>query len=265
LRRPRDLELEAGATAHFEDAAYYDQSYASRRDDVDYYAALAARHGEVLEYGVGTGRIALPILRAGTRLVGIDRSASMLARLRAAVQREPADVRQRLSIRRGDMRRVRLGRRFSLVLCPFNTALHLYERRDVEAWLARAREHLTPAGTLVVDISMPILEDLADPPGTAYSTKPFVHPSLGRVRYREIFDYDRVRQILFVSLCFERSEGRDERMIPLAHRQFFPREWEALLHYNGFEAVAVHGDFEGGPLRQGSDVMIWHARPRRTR
>jgi len=81
-----------------------------------------------------------------------------------------------------------------------------------------------------------------------------------------LFDYDRVRQILFVSMCFEPKEpGKEPFMVLLAHRQYFPREFEALLHYNGFEATAVHGDFEGGPLAQSSDAMIWHARPRRAK
>ena len=52
-------------------------------------------------------------------------------------------------------------------------------------------------------------------------------------------------------------------MTPLAHRQFFPQEWEALLHYNGFEVDRVEGDFHGGPLDRTSDVMVWHARARR--
>ena len=43
----------------------------------------------------------------------------------------------------------------------------------------------------------------------------------------------------------------------------FPREWEALLHYNGFEVEKVEGDFYGGPLDRTSDVMVWHARLRR--
>ena len=112
---------------------------------------------------------------------------------------------------------------------------------------------------------MPILQDLADDPGTSYSMRPFVHPKAGVVGYREIFDYDRVRQILFVSMCFEpKTRGKKAFMVPLAHRQYFPREFETLLHYNGLEATAVHGDFEGGPLVQSSDTMIWHARKRRT-
>jgi hypothetical protein len=55
-------------------------------------------------------------------------------------------------------------------------------------------------------------------------------------------------------------------MTPLAHRQFFPQEWEALLHYNGFDVERVDGDFHGGPLAKESDVMVWHARtPSRAR
>jgi hypothetical protein len=64
-------------------------------------------------------------------------------------------------------------------------------------------------------------------------------------------------------MWFEPIRDPEKRwMTPLAHRQFHPREWEALLHYNGFDVEAVHGDFQGGPLDRGSDVMVWHARAR---
>jgi len=63
---------------------------------------------------------------------------------------------------------------------------------------------------------------------------------------------------------FEPLGGTGPRwMTPLAHRQFFPREWEALLHYNGFEVERVEGDFAGGPLTPESDVMVWHTKRRR--
>jgi len=83
------------------------------------------------------------------------------------------------------------------------------------------------------------------------------------VRYAERFDYDCIRQVLFVTTTFE-PIGRpaDGWVLPLAHRQFFPQEWEALLHYNGLEAIKVEGDFHGGPLDKQSDVMVWHARRR---
>lgn len=263
-RRARDLELEVGARAHFDDPAYYDRTYRARADDVAYYAALAKPGLRVLEYGVGSGRIALPMARAGAQVTGIDHSAPMLGALRARLREEAADVRARVRLVRGDMRRVALDERFPLVICPFNTALHLYERQDVEAWLAHVRRHLTPGGTLVLDVSVPSPSDLARDPTRAHRTAPFVHPSAGKVKYAEHFDYDQVRQILFVSMVFEPIGKPPSASFatPLAHRQFFPREMEALLHYNGFDVVTVHGDFHGGPLDADSDVMIWHARPR---
>jgi hypothetical protein len=70
-----------------------------------------------------------------------------------------------------------------------------------------------------------------------------------------------VRQVLFVSLEFEPVGDPDRSwMTPLAHRQFFPREWEALLHYGGFDVLRVEGDFSGGPFTRDSEVMVWHAK-----
>jgi hypothetical protein len=195
----------------------------------------------------------------------------MLEHLRARLRRERPSVRRRVKLHEGDVRTARVGRRFPLVICPFNAALHLYTREDVEAWLAGVRAHLEPGGKLVFDISMPIAKDLARDPKKAYRIAPFEHPTAGRVRYREYFDYDPVRQILFVSMYFDPAprKGASKKadpaagfMTPLAHRQFYPREMEALLHYNGYEVVEVHGDWEGGPLDVRSDVMIWHVKPR---
>jgi hypothetical protein len=176
-------------------------------------------------------------------------------------------VQRRLRVVKGDMRTVRVRKRFPLVFCTFNTALHLYTRVDVEAFLDGVRAHLAPGGRFVVDLSIPVAEDLARDPSHAYGAPRFRHPTLGVVRYREHFDYDRLRQVLFVSMLM-RAEGQaDDVMVPLAHRQFYPQEWEALLHYNGFDVVHTYGDFTKGPLTRESDVMVFEAklRPRRAR
>jgi SAM-dependent methyltransferase len=264
--RGADRELEVGARAHYEDPAYYTSTYRRRIDDVQFYVQLAsASGGPVLEYGVGNGRIALPVARHGVSVWGIDQSRSMLDDLRSRLREEPTEVRHRVTVRLGDMRRVTLRQGFPLVYCPFNTALHLYTREDVEDFLARVREHLLPDGEFVVDLSVPVLEDLLRDPTRAYRAPRFKHPTTGEViHYTEHFDYDKVRQVLFVSMEFA-PDGDPKRawMTPLAHRQFFPCEWEALLHYNGFEVDRVSGDFYGGPFDRTSDVMVWRTRLRR--
>ncbi|MDC3953771.1 class I SAM-dependent methyltransferase [Polyangium jinanense] len=267
-RARRDLELEAGTSAHYEDPAYYTKTYRSRLDDVRFYADYAAeRGGPVLEYGCGNGRITLPIARLGLDVTGVDLSADMLADLRARLRDEPADVRARVTTKRGDMRAVRLGRRFPLVICPFNAFLHLYTRVDVERFLARVRAHLAPRGELVFDVSIPEPEELARDPGRAYATPRFNYPTPdGKgmpVRYTERFDYDKIRQILFVAMEFSPVSGEDSWMTPLAHRQFYPRELEALLHYNGFEILDAWGDFDRSPPTRDSITLILRARARR--
>jgi SAM-dependent methyltransferase len=265
-RKGRDRELEAGSRAHYEDAAYYTATYANRIADVAMYVSLAERiGGPVLEYGIGNGRIALPIARHGVEVVGVDLSRPMLADLRARLRREPIEVRERVRCVRADMRKARLGRRFPLILCPFNTALHLYSRADVEEFLAGVRAHLEPRGLFVADLSMPPVEELARDPLRPFHAPRFRHPTADVVvNNREYFDYDPVRQILFVSMEFAPvSGGPDDAWVtPLAHRQFFPQEWAMLLHYNGFDVVRVEGDFHGGALTKGSEVMVWHSRRR---
>src|SRR5947207_13109730 len=92
MAAPPDRELEAGARAHYEDATYYASLYRKRIDDVAFYAGLAVKGGgPVLEYGIGNGRIALPIARHGVEVAGIDLSRPMrddLAERRAGVEPE---------------------------------------------------------------------------------------------------------------------------------------------------------------------------------
>jgi DNA-directed RNA polymerase omega subunit len=259
-----DQALWAGSRAHYDDPVYYTKTYAQRRDDVAFYQALAASHqGDLLEYGVGNGRLAVAMAQAGCRVVGVDWSRPMLDDLRAALgQARKQPWARRIELVEGDMREVQLRRRFPLVLCTFNTFLHLYTRPDVEAFLARVAEHLAPGGRFVFDLSIPRAEDLARSPERAYGVPRFRHPTTGQVvRYTERFDYDPVRQILHVMMEFEPVGGGEGWAVPLTHRQYFPQEIEALLHYNGFEIEEVLGDFEG-PLGRHSDVGVWTTRLR---
>jgi len=218
----------------------------------------------MLEYGVGNGRLALPAARAGALLTGIDHSRPMLDDFKRRLAAEPELVRRRVTLRRGDMRKVRLGRRFALVTCPFNAFLHLYERVDVERFLARVREHLKPRGAFVFDVSNPNARELVRDPNRAYVCSPFRYPRTGEmVRYTERFDYDQARQILFVTMEFlPRGREHESWVTPLAHRQFFPQELEALLHYNGFALQDVWGDYKRTKFDRYSEIMVISARAR---
>ena len=264
-RARASAEERRGAAAHYEDPVYYEQTYRRRREDVAFYAALAAgARGPVLELGCGTGRVTRAMARAGAEVVAVDRMASMLRYARDRAEREPAAARERVRFVRGDLRSVRLGRRFALVVAPFNVLMHLYTRRDIERCLATVRAHLTPRGRLVFDVLLPDPATLGRDPSRVYKG--------GRVRvdgvphlYGERFSYDAARQVEHVDLIFERADGdrpAPPRVTPLAMRQLFPAELEALLHYNGLRIVRHEGGFEGEPLDRWSDSQVVFARLR---
>ncbi len=247
-----------GAKGHYEDPAYYTKTYKDRRHDVDYYVRLARQSkGPVLEYGVGNGRIALHVARAGVQVFGVDLSQPMLDDFEGRLALEPKQVRARVSLARGDMREYRLGKRVPLVYAPFNCFLHLYTRAVVEAFLARVRAHLTPGGRFVFDFSVPHGEDLSRDPERSYGSPKIRHPSTGElVKYAERFEYDRLRQLLLIWMEFEPEAGGKAWKVPLTHRQFFPREVEALLHYNGFADIFFTADFTDLPADQWVDSMV---------
>jgi SAM-dependent methyltransferase len=220
----------------------------------------------VLELGVGSGRIARALALAGIDLVGIDVVPSMLARARTRIAELPRAARAHVTLVHADMRRLALARRFPLVIAPFNAFTHLYTRRDLELTLAGCLRHLRSGGHLVFDVAMPDLRALTQDPDRLYRCPPVRDPRTGRrMRYAEASHYDAVQQVRTVTMALQRADGSIERAIPLAQRQFFPAELEALLHHNGFEIEARFGDFAFGPLEGDSETQLVVARPRRRR
>lgn len=240
----------------------YELLFADRTEDVAFYRALAAGHGAVLEYGAGTGRVAIPVARGGARVVGVDDSAEMVDAFRARLDAEPDDLRARVSAVRGDMRSWRTDERFSLVTCPFNGVAHLYTRDDHEAFFARVREHLAPGGLFAFDAWVPDPTLLRD---TSMESPRFEHPDLREaVTLREEFSYDAYAQVLSVRITITpvlRPEAREVRT--LTQRQLFPEETLALLRAHGFEvrwrtsafrpppAEGARGDHLEPPERRG--------------
>jgi SAM-dependent methyltransferase len=262
--------LAAGTTDHYLDAALYDHEYRRRRDDVRYYRELAGEiGGPVLDLGCGTGRLLVPLVRAGIEVVGVDASAPMLGRCRERLARLGVTE---VELHRADFRQLALGRRFPLVVCAFNTFMHLYERRDVERFLAVVRAHLAPDGVFAFDVMHPDMKWLSRDPDKRWARTRFRHPTTGeRQIYSTSLSYDSALQIAFMRIFYEPAEApasprkkrvsrRRELVVHLAHRYFFPRELEALLHYNGFRIERHDGDFDGTPLEPGSDQQVLRCR-----
>ena len=260
LASPDTTELTLGSLSHYAEPRYYDKCYGRRHQDIAFYRSLGGGSHTILEYGCGNGRITLPLARDGARVVGVDLSRPMLDSFRDRLPLEPPEVRDRITLVQADMREKRFRTRFDLVVCTFNTFLHLYDRNDVERFLSRVRRHLTPNGRFAFDTSLPLPIELARAPHRPFRVPRLKHPEHGQVvRYAEYFDYDSMSQVLKVTMQFEPINDPDAAWsVLLTHRQFHPQEIEALLHYNGFELVSVHPNLDGP--EETIDSIGWVAR-----
>jgi SAM-dependent methyltransferase len=139
-------------------ADVYDAWYADVTDvgaTVERMLELAGAGGRVLELGVGTGRLAVPMAIAGLHVVGIDSSAAMLERLR---ERDADGLVESVL---GDMNDGLPSGPFDAVLIAYNTIFNLLGERDQLRLFRQVAQELAPAGRLVVETFVPDV-DLVD-------------------------------------------------------------------------------------------------------
>lgn len=145
-------------------ARLYDVDLLEEPGDVDLYLALAARTGgPILELASGTGRIALPLVKAGYEVTAIDIDPAMIARARKLVASAGPRSGARLELVQADLVDLALpgGERFRLAILALNSILLLATRdRQLEALKTMAR-HLAPGGLAVVDAWIPSADELA--------------------------------------------------------------------------------------------------------
>ena len=271
-----EIFLERGLSVELYDRMYPTHLTGTPVDgDVPFYLAqsrrAAGRHGRVLEIAVGTGRVALPLLRAGLRVTGLDLSPSMLRVCRRKA--EALGLEGNLTLVRANMARFDLGKRFPLILIPFRAFMHLFTPEEQRACLTCVRKHLAPGGRLVLDIFDPRLEMCAPgyrTGGAPWRTREDRYPDVatgttGIVRYLSRKN-DPLIQILREVLEFElrdvrgRTIRRDRQTVTL--RWTYRWEMRYLLELCGLHPVACYGDFRGGPPRYGAE-QIWVAEKRK--
>jgi SAM-dependent methyltransferase len=223
-------------------ARLYDPWSRSVIEDVEFYVAEAkADGGPIVELGVGTGRIALPIASAGVEVIGVDSSEGMLAVCRE--QAERAGLPELLDLRLGDLREPPVEERVGLVICPFRAFLHMPNEEERLRALRAARALLRPGGRFVFDVFAPSGQDIEETHGRWMEREPGIF---------ERAHWDEQQRTLTLGV-----RGPDgESTLQLAW--ISAGEWQALLERAGFEVEACYGWFDRRPFTGGEDT-VWVA------
>ena len=224
-------------------AELYDPWSASVVEDVAFYLEEARKSGgPVVELGVGTGRIAVPIAADGIRVIGIDSSRAMLE----VCARRAALAGVQLDLRLGDLRQPPVVERVPLVICPFRSLLHMHTDEDRLNVLGAAHELLVPRGRFVFDVFAPDAADIAQTHDRWLEREPGIF---------EHAVWDESARTLTLSV---RDENRETTM---ALAWLSPGEWRGLLERAGFEIEACYGWFDRSPYA-GREDTIWVATPK---
>lgn len=226
-------------------AGIYDPWSASVVEDIAFYVEEAERcEGPVVELAVGSGRIAVPIARAGRAVIGVDLSEGMLAVARALA--EEYGVGSRVDLRLGDLREPPVDERVPLVICPFRSLLHMPDETEKLRALRAAHALLEPCGRLVFDVFAPSREDIAETQGLWLEREPGIF---------ERADWDEGTRTLRLSV---RS---GDSVAAMELHWLSAIEWRRLIDEAGFDVAALYGWFDRRPFTGGED-MIWVCRKR---
>lgn len=135
-------------------AAVYDQFHShspvTRFTDatVEFLASIAGKR-RVLELGIGTGRIAVPLAAKGLKVFGIDASEKMVEKMR---EKPGGDT---IPVVFGNFADVKIGGQFSLIYVVFSTFFALLTQEEQVRCLQRVARHLTAEGSFVMEAFVP--------------------------------------------------------------------------------------------------------------
>jgi SAM-dependent methyltransferase len=242
----------------FDDADLYDLLFHNFDYGIDFYLAEAgAAGGPVLDVACGTGRILLPLLRAGVDADGLDAFPAMLegARRKAAAEGFAPALHQ------AEMREFRLPRRYARIFIPFNSYVHNLTQEDQIAALRTCREHLLPGGRLVFDIFYPGPDYLTQPQGEPQLEGEIAHPETGLpIRMYDTRFLEPVEQRQRSENEVRELDGNGEvlrsRRSRTEIRWIFKPEMELLLRLAGFSRWEIARAFDRTPLTGTTEPML---------
>jgi SAM-dependent methyltransferase len=209
--------------------------------------AELAGSGPALEFGVGTGRLALPLSERGVGVHGIELSPAMFEQLRT---KPGSDA---IGVTIGDFATTRVDERFSLVYLARNTITNLVTQDEQVACFRNAAAHLRPGGCFVIECYVPKLQHL--PPGDTCCVFTKTPTHLG------FEEYDVAVQIAS-SHHYWMIDGRLETY-STPHRYVWPSELDLMAALAGLRRRERWSDWNREPFTSASPshVSVWEKTP----
>jgi len=204
--------------------------------------AELAGAGPALEFGIGTGRIAVPLHDSGVAVTGIDLSPHMVAKMRERPGSEDIDVVI------GDIATTKVGGTFSLVFAIWNTFINLMTQEEQVSCFHNAAEHLRPGGYFVTDTMYPLPDLRRLPPGES------VHAFSIEVDAVGFDQFDFLDQHITSHHYWTKADRLEHWASPC--RYVWPSELDLMARIAGLKLVDRWAGWNREPLTGESSAVI---------
>jgi len=244
-------------------AGFYDYEQKEFTKDISFYAGYAKKcGGEVLELGCGTGRVMIPLAKEGITVTGLDASAEMLNIARMKINSDET-IKKSSTLVQGDMKSIRLNKKFSLIYIAFRSFQYLLTKADQIACLKCVHDHLSDNGLFVLDLFAPLHGLLAQEKRGVDLGKFYDEENNVYVVRRAEDTYDLAKQTLHEDRYYEWTDNAGEfhrHVWTFEMGYLFRYEAELLLEKCGFRIEDVYGDFDKSPYDYYSGEQIFVVR-----
>jgi len=237
-------------------ATLYDSEFGDKADDIPFIIGYAKKQrGEVLELGCGTGRVLIPIAETGMKIIGIDNSLRMLKIAKQKIAEKPFYVQRNIELVHARMQDFSLKKNFSLIICTFNTFMHVTKRKDQLQVLKNVYLHLERNGLFINEIFIPsfTFKERTSQQEIVDRKNQMSFKKVGKLRYH----YD--TQILDVKYIYEKINNKSEVKDCYVHsfqlRYTLYPEMKNLLSKSGLVIVDVFSNYDNKPF-DGKNRMI---------
>lgn len=233
----------------------------SGEDIVFYVQQCLSAQAPILELGCGTGRITLPLIKAGLEVVGIDASLPMLQQLQRKATEQLSILEQmRLHYCQMDMSACAFNTHFAFILCPFSAFLYLVDKSAQTETLANIRSHLAPNGLFILDVFVPNLQMMALPDDHVFHDYERTLADGTVLKRTKTIQKTAIPNVNIITrhYYFLDKAGKEKRTITTKEQihYYFPNELKNLLQQNGFEVLQVWGNFREQPCDEKTRMAV---------
>lgn len=208
--------------------------------DITYYLErLEGRHGPILDAGVGTGRMLIPLLEEGFQVDGVDLSADMLEKCSQACHQRHLTA----NLIQADLATMALGNCYDTIIMPTASFSLLPSEETAYQVLTNFFDHLVPKGRLIIDLDLPFYPEIGEVSTTTYS----IDKKTGITLEQKTLAIDWFHQHIVTYLKYEKwTEGSlmATELQDMTMRWYGLSEFKLMLEKVGFESITLSADYD---------------------